>query len=71
MRFLRQLARTLNSPRVAALFATAALMCLFPSIGITLFGLVSAACFFVPGIKYYREARAASKCIPTRSESLV
>ena len=43
--------------QAVALFATAALMCLFPSIGITLFGLVSAACFFIPGLKYYRRAK--------------
>lgn len=39
----------------AACFATAILMALFPSIGLFLFGLVSAACFFVPGLKYYRQ----------------
>jgi eukaryotic-like serine/threonine-protein kinase len=41
-----------------ALFATAAAMCLWPSIGLTIFGIVSALCFFVPGLKYYRQARA-------------
>ncbi len=31
----------------------------FP-IGITLFGVVSAGCFFFPGLKYYRQQRAAA-----------
>jgi serine/threonine-protein kinase len=44
----------------AACFATAVLMALFPSIGLFLFGFVSAACFFIPGLKYYRQRRQAS-----------
>jgi serine/threonine-protein kinase len=39
----------------AVCFATAALMAIFPSIALFLFGLVSAACFFIPGLKYYRQ----------------
>jgi serine/threonine-protein kinase len=39
----------------AACFATAVLMAIFPSVGLFLFGLVSAACFFIPGLKYYRQ----------------
>ncbi|MEX1232341.1 MAG: serine/threonine-protein kinase [Planctomycetaceae bacterium] len=43
-----------------ALFATAGVMALLqqpgmPHFGISLFGVVSAACFFVPGLKYYRQ----------------
>jgi serine/threonine-protein kinase len=38
-----------------ALFATAVLMALFPAVGLLLFGLVSAAAFFFPGLKYYRQ----------------
>lgn len=42
-----------------ALFATAlamaALQRLDIPLGVTLFGVVSAACFFVPGLKYYRQ----------------
>ena len=45
----------------AALFLTAPAMALLERYqlpyGISLFGLVSAACFFFPGLKYYREAR--------------
>jgi eukaryotic-like serine/threonine-protein kinase len=46
----------------AALFATAAVMALWPATGlpnisISIFGIVSAACFFVPGLKYYRQRR--------------
>jgi serine/threonine-protein kinase len=37
------------------LFITAFVMCLLPEYGITIFGLVSAGCFFVPGLKYYRQ----------------
>jgi serine/threonine-protein kinase len=44
--------------QAAALFITAALMCVFPSVGLLIFGVVSALCFFVPGLKYYREARS-------------
>jgi serine/threonine-protein kinase len=45
-----------------ALFATAGLMALWPKTGlpnvsISIFGLVSAACFFMPGLKYYRQRR--------------
>jgi tRNA A-37 threonylcarbamoyl transferase component Bud32 len=39
----------------AACFATAVLMAIFPSIGLFLFGFVTAACFFIPGLKYYRQ----------------
>ncbi|MEX1095657.1 MAG: protein kinase [Planctomycetales bacterium] len=46
----------------AALFATGLGMALWrssglPDLSITLFGLVSAACFFFPGLKYYRQRR--------------
>ena len=48
--------------QAAALFATAGAMALWsrtglPPLGISLFGIVSAACFFVPGLKYYRQQR--------------
>ena len=39
----------------AALFATALLMCRFPTHAHILFGIVSAACFFIPGLKYFRQ----------------
>ena len=43
-----------------ALFATAAVMAVLqqpgmPHVGISLFGIVSAICFFVPGLKYYKQ----------------
>jgi len=48
----------------AALFATAIAMAALQRyqipIGITLFGLVSAGCFFFPGLKYYRQQKAGS-----------
>lgn len=37
------------------MFGTAGLMALFPTYGLFLFGLVSAGCFFIPGLKYYRQ----------------
>jgi serine/threonine-protein kinase len=43
----------------AAMFATAAIMPLVPQVQILLFGAVSALCFFVPGLKYYRLRRKA------------
>lgn len=39
----------------AASFLTAVLMALFPEVGVLLFGWVSAVCFFLPGLKYYRQ----------------
>jgi len=45
--------------QAAALFATAPLMAWFPDIGHLIFGVVAAACFFFPGLKYYRRQRAA------------
>jgi hypothetical protein len=46
----------------AALYVTAILMALFPTIGLLLFGLVSAASFFIPGLKYHRQRiRSVSK----------
>ncbi|WP_425618781.1 serine/threonine-protein kinase [Anatilimnocola sp. NA78] len=38
-----------------ALFATAALMAQFPEYAHFIFGAVAAACFFFPGMKYYRQ----------------
>ncbi|MBP86508.1 MAG: protein kinase [Planctomycetaceae bacterium] len=45
--------------QAAALFATCPLMALFPEVGHLIFGVVSAACFFIPGLKYYRQRVAA------------
>jgi len=41
--------------QAAVLFATALVMCLVPHYQHVIFGLVSAACFFVPGYKYFRQ----------------
>jgi serine/threonine-protein kinase len=38
-----------------AMFVTAGLMALFAPIGLVLFGVVSAASFFFPGLKYHRQ----------------
>ena len=40
-----------------AYFLTALAMAQFPQVGHLLFGVVSAASFFVPGLKYYRQRR--------------
>ncbi|MCO6458094.1 MAG: serine/threonine protein kinase [Pirellulaceae bacterium] len=39
----------------AILFGTAGLMAFFPAVAHLIFGVVSAACFFFPGLKYYRQ----------------
>jgi serine/threonine-protein kinase len=44
----------------AASFVTAALMAVFPGVALFLFGLVSAAGFFIPGVKYYRQRGRAT-----------
>ena len=44
---------------VFAYIATAALMAVFPDVGHLLFGGVSAAAFFFPGLKYYRQRKRA------------
>ena len=41
--------------QAAVLFATALVMCVVPTWQHVIFGFVSAACFFVPGLKYYRQ----------------
>jgi serine/threonine-protein kinase len=41
--------------QAAALFVTAFAMALFPRYAHFIFGAVGAACFFVPGLKYYRQ----------------
>jgi hypothetical protein len=45
--------------QAAALFLTAGIMAAMgdASASVTLFGVVSAACFFIPGLKYYRQRR--------------
>jgi hypothetical protein len=44
-----------------ALFATALLMCALPQVQHIIFGLVSAGCFFLPGLKYYRQRTEAGR----------
>jgi hypothetical protein len=41
--------------QAAVLFTTALVMCLVPSWQHIIFGLVSGACFFIPGLKYFRQ----------------
>jgi serine/threonine-protein kinase len=54
-------------PWAGAMFVTAGLMAGFPRVGLLLFGVVSAASFFFPGLKYYRQRlRGASGEAPPR-----
>lgn len=46
--------------QAVALFATAGLMAIWPCCEHLIFGVVSAACFFFPGLKYYRQQRDKS-----------
>ncbi len=41
--------------QAVCLIITSLLMALFPEAAHALFGIVSAACFFIPGLKYYRQ----------------
>ncbi len=43
--------------QAACLFATSFLMALFPNLAHILFGSIAAACFFIPGLKYFRQLR--------------
>jgi serine/threonine-protein kinase len=45
--------------QAAVLFATGLVMCVVPAWQHVIFGVVSAACFFVPGLKYYRQRSRA------------
>lgn len=47
--------------QAAALFLTALAMCAVPQVQHIVFGLVSGICFFVPGLKYYRQRTEASR----------
>ncbi len=47
--------------QAVVLYATAGLMTLYPDIAHFMFGIVSAACFFFPGLKYYRQRARSSR----------
>lgn len=47
--------------QAAVLFLTAALMALFPENAHLIFGVASAACFFFPGLKYYRQRQRSDE----------
>jgi len=46
--------------QAVALFATTLPMALFPSFAHLIFGAVSCVCFFLPGLKYYRQRNQAN-----------
>ena len=51
--------------QAATLFLTAGLMCLVPDLSVSLYGLISAVCFFVPGLKYHvQRSRAFIQLLP-------
>jgi len=41
--------------QAAVLFATSLVMCVTGELSHIIFGVVSGACFFVPGLKYFRQ----------------
>jgi serine/threonine-protein kinase len=47
-----------------AMFATALFMAAVPQVGILAFGIVTAACFFIPGLKYHRQRLRGLKELP-------
>ena len=47
--------------QAVALFATALVMCGLPQFQHILFGLISGGCFFLPGLKYYRQRTEARR----------
>lgn len=47
--------------QAAALFATSVLMAYWPDYGLTVFGVVSGLCFFLPGLKYHRQRHRTRK----------
>lgn len=47
--------------QAAVLFLTAALMAIFPENAHFIFGVASAACFFFPGLKYYRQRQRSDE----------
>jgi serine/threonine-protein kinase len=51
--------------QAAVLFVTAGVMALWPSYEHLVFGIVLAACFFFPGLKYYRQQTVKSAGIAT------
>jgi hypothetical protein len=45
----------------AALFLTGAIMAMYPRFAVSIFGLASATCFFVPGLFYHRRRQSAAR----------
>jgi serine/threonine-protein kinase len=41
--------------QAAALFLTSIVMARWPDYGLTVFGVISGLCFFIPGLKYHRQ----------------
>ena len=47
--------------QAVALFLTSIVMAFYPTNALILFGVVSAACFFLPGLKYYRRRKRSDR----------
>jgi serine/threonine-protein kinase len=54
--------------QAAAAFVTAGVMAMVPDFALTIYGFVSAVCFFVPGLKYHlqRTRKSSSSALPSR-----
>ncbi len=55
--------------QAAALFLTAGLMAVWTSYEHLIFGIVSAACFFFPGLKYYRQQSGKARAEDEQSDA--
>jgi serine/threonine-protein kinase len=51
-----------------ALFATSVAMAVWPDYGQTIFGVVSALCFFLPGWKYHHQRRASDAAASSKAD---
>ena len=49
--------------QAAAMFVAALIMAQVPEYGHIILGVVAPACFFFPGLKYYRQRRAAQAAL--------
>ncbi len=47
--------------QAGALFLTSIIMARWPDYGLSIFGIVSALCFFLPGLKYHRQSHRTRK----------
>jgi serine/threonine-protein kinase len=53
----------------AILLVAGVFMAIFPSVGLLLFGLASGICFFIPGLKYYRQSLETERLAAAKAEA--